>query len=177
MSVLTVAETYAYATAAGFTGAARDTIVAIAGAESGYNTQAHNPNDPYGGSWGILQINGAHFASGTTTQQCALDPACAFKYAYGLYQAQGFKPWGTYTSGAYKQYLNNNTSIPTITLSSSDSNTSTTSCAPWDIPCILSQLVSSDIFQRGSIMFVGLILVLIGLVVVIVGEGAKVSSQ
>ncbi len=94
-----------YAQQAGFSGSALNTIVAIAFAESGGNTGAYNGSDPFGGSFGVLQINGAHFQSGTTTQACALDPACAFRFAYGLYQAQGFQPWGTYTSGAYLKFL------------------------------------------------------------------------
>lgn len=56
-TILTKQQLYQYATNAGFTGAARDIIVAISQAESGGNTQAYNPNDPYGGSYGVLQIN------------------------------------------------------------------------------------------------------------------------
>jgi hypothetical protein len=65
------------------------------------------------------------------------------------------------------------TGNPNITVSTGGGNTSPTACDPWDIPCILSQLVTSDLFQRGGIIFIGLLLVLIGLVVVLVGEGAK----
>ncbi len=96
---------YQYANQAGFSGAPADTIVAIALAESGGNTCSYNPSDPFGGSFGVLQINGAHFGSNGMSQACALDPACAFRFAHGLWSAQGFQPWGTFTNGSYKQFL------------------------------------------------------------------------
>lgn len=96
---------YQYANSAGFSGSAADTIVAIAFAESGGNTCSYNPNDPFGGSFGVLQINGAHFGSNGMSKACALDPACAFRFAHGLWAAQGFQPWGTFTNGSYKPFL------------------------------------------------------------------------
>lgn len=103
-SVVSRAQLYQYANAAGFSGAAADTIVAIAFAESGGNTCSYNPSDPFGGSFGVLQINGAHFGA-NMSRSCALDPACAFRFAHGLYAAQGFRPWGTFTNGSYKTFL------------------------------------------------------------------------
>ncbi len=84
MSTLTLQQAQYYAEQAGFSGQSLSTILAIAMAESGLRTDAYNGSDPYGGSYGILQINGAHFNSGTTTKACALDPACSFKFAYNL---------------------------------------------------------------------------------------------
>ena len=109
MTVLREDQLYTYATQAGFTGGARDTIVAISEAESGGNTNAVNKNDPYGGSFGVLQINGAHMPpyGSSTTQGCAYDPACSFRYAYQLSSGgTDFHDWGSYTSGAYAKYLN-----------------------------------------------------------------------
>lgn len=104
-TVLQRSQLYQYANSAGFSGSAADTIVAIAYAESGANTCSYNPSDPFGGSFGVLQINGAHFGANGMSKACALDPACAFKFAHGLWAAQGFQPWGTFTNGSYKQFL------------------------------------------------------------------------
>jgi hypothetical protein len=107
MSTLSIPQAIKYARNAGFRGVGLVYIVAIAIAESGLNTQAHNASDPYGGSWGILQINGSHFISGTTTKQCALNPACSFKFGYELSNGgKDFHDWGTYTNGSYRQYTN-----------------------------------------------------------------------
>jgi len=81
---ISVSQARDYALKAGFSGASLDTIVAIAQAESGLNTANWNPLDPYGGSFGILQINGSHFQSGAITKVQALDPAASFRYAYQL---------------------------------------------------------------------------------------------
>lgn len=89
---------------AGFRGVQLVTMTAVILGESGGNTAAFNPTDPNGGSVGIAQINGIHFQDGSTTLQCALDPQCSANYAYQLYQASGFNPWGSYTDGRYQQY-------------------------------------------------------------------------
>jgi hypothetical protein len=111
MTVLSASEIKAYAAQAGFTGQALNTITAIALAESGGDTQATNSNDPNGGSYGLYQINGAHFHSGGTTQACAVDPACSSAYAFTLWQGNGFEPWGSYdphnpsVTPAYENFL------------------------------------------------------------------------
>jgi murein DD-endopeptidase MepM/ murein hydrolase activator NlpD len=100
-----------YAQQAGFQGQALQDIVAIAMAESGGNTNAYNGNDPNGGSFGILQINGIHFGTGTS-QSCAFDPACSFRFAYQLSGGgNNLQPWSTYTSGFYKKFLGGITSV------------------------------------------------------------------
>jgi Lysozyme like domain len=106
MPILSRQQIQQYAYNAGFRGAALNTIVAIAFAESGGNTTAYNPSDPYGGSFGLVQINGAHFSSGGTNQACADDPQCAMNYAFKLSNGGGnFLPWGTYTNGSWLHYL------------------------------------------------------------------------
>jgi Lysozyme like domain len=126
--ILTVEQATTYAERAGFTGKSLQIIVAIAQAESGLNTTNFNPNDPNGGSFGVLQINGAHFGAawtgGVMSQAQANDPQTAFDYAYYL-SAQGtnFEAWGTFdpkngTTPAYLQYMNGSaptTSTPTST--------------------------------------------------------------
>jgi len=78
-------------------------IVAIASAESGLDIHAFNPNDPNGGSFGILQINGFWLNHGIT-QQGALNPQQAFQFAYTVISRHGtnFSDWSTFTSGVYK---------------------------------------------------------------------------
>lgn len=61
--------------------------------------------------------------------------------------------------------------------STTGGSTSSTQCAPWDIPCIISQTVTSDFFQRGSILFIGIVLALIGIIVLTVGNGAKIIEE
>lgn len=84
-------------------------MAAIALAESGGNPGAVNATDNGGTqtSWGLWQIsNGTHSWPG------AADPLNAqanAKYAVAKYQAQGLGAWGTYTSGAYRQYYQGST--------------------------------------------------------------------
>jgi hypothetical protein len=90
----------------GFRGSNLVTIVAIAAAESGLRSDAQNLSDPFGGSFGILQLNGSHFHTGNTSKSCALDPQCAFDYAWGLSgHGTNFVPWGAYTNGSYTKFL------------------------------------------------------------------------
>lgn len=88
----------------------RQIIVAIATAESGLDAHSWNKSDPNGGSFGILQINGFWFhpmSGPAITQSQALDPQNAFNYAYNVISSKGtnFTPWSTFTSGAYKKYI------------------------------------------------------------------------
>lgn len=87
---------------------------AIALAESTGCATSVNPNDSNGQggtqtSWGLWQIsNGTH----SQPVPYILDPnvnarQAVVKYSEALNAGKpGFSPWGTYTSGAYKHYLN-----------------------------------------------------------------------
>lgn len=102
MAVLNQQQLTMYAQQAGFSGQALQDIVGIAMAESGGNTNAYNGNDPNGGSFGVLQINGVH---GLPTS-CMYDPTCSFKFAYQLSGGgQNFSPWSTFTSGLYRNFI------------------------------------------------------------------------
>ena len=108
-----MARTYSYGeletlwTQAGGPKALAPLMAAIALAESGGNPQATNPNDNGGTqtSWGLWQIS-----DGTHNQPAAniLSPQVNAKAAVAKYQAQGLGAWGTYTTGAYKQYYQGN---------------------------------------------------------------------
>lgn len=172
-----------YAQAAGFSGVAADIVTAIAMAESGGNTCSWNPADPYGGSFGVVQINGSHFQSGTTTQACALDPACAFKFAYGL-SAQGTKwtDWGTYTNGSYLQYLNQARGSAAAAAGSGTANTVPTAATGTDplssFIAGLSGLVpwlSNP--ARIAKMIVGIGLLIVAIVLLVAPEAEKVAAK
>lgn len=78
---------------------------AIALAESSGNPQAINATDNNGTqtSWGLWQISdGTH----SMPVPNILDPNVNAKQAVAKWtNAGGFSPWGTYATGAYKQYL------------------------------------------------------------------------
>lgn len=87
--------------------------VAVAMAESGGNLKAHNPKPP-DDSYGLWQINlyGAlravrMAAWGLTNEAQLYDPYKNAEVAHKLYDASGksFKPWSTYTSGAYLKHM------------------------------------------------------------------------
>lgn len=102
MAILSFDQLYQYALGAGFSGDPANTIAAISLAESGGNTNAYNPNDPAGGSYGITQINGVHPGAASALG----DPAAAMALAYQVSNGgTNFAPWSTYTSGAYQPFL------------------------------------------------------------------------
>lgn len=83
-------------------------MAAIALAESSGNPDNNNYNDSNGSggtqtSWGLWQIsNGTHDAPVANIDS----PLVNAQQAVAKYETQGLSAWGTYTSGAYKQYFN-----------------------------------------------------------------------
>lgn len=114
MGALTLQQASEYAQAAGFSGSALQTILAIAQAESGLDPLATNTNtdfhtfpDGHTGpsvDRGILQIN--NYWQPQVSNAVAFNPATAFVAGFAI-SARGttFTPWSTYQSGAYKRYL------------------------------------------------------------------------
>ncbi len=79
-------------------------MAAIALAESSGNPDSVNATDNNGTqtSWGLWQIsNGTH----NPPSPDILSPLGNAKAAVGKVNSQGLTAWGTYTSGAYRQYL------------------------------------------------------------------------
>lgn len=96
---------------AGGSAALAPTMAAIALAESGGCTADLNTTDNGGRqtSWGLWQIsNGTHSSPGANWNTGAGNAALAV----AKWKAQGLTAWGTYTSGAYKQFLNGNAPAP-----------------------------------------------------------------
>jgi hypothetical protein len=80
-------------------------MAAIAEAESSGNANATNPYDNGGTqtSWGLWQISlGNHQPPSPNWN----DPVVNAQLAISKLEGQGLSAWGTYTSGAYKTYLN-----------------------------------------------------------------------
>jgi len=91
------------------------TMVAIALAESGGDSGAHNPKYP-DNSYGLWQINmldepgymlGAERRKkyGLSSNDQLKDPLTNAKAAYDILKSQGLGAWSVYSSGTYKQYL------------------------------------------------------------------------
>lgn len=82
-------------------------MAAIALAESGGNPNANNYTDNGGlqTSWGLWQIS-----DGTHNQPVPNidDPNINAQQAVKKVQSQGLSAWGTYDSGAYRQFMNGN---------------------------------------------------------------------
>lgn len=85
-------------------------MAAIGEAESGGWAGATNPTDNGGTqtSWGIWQISNGTHSSPASGGQDVYDPVVNAKLAVQKYQSQGLGAWGTYTSGAYQQFLKGN---------------------------------------------------------------------
>lgn len=99
MAVLTTSQVRQYLQNAGFTGNGLSSGVIIVQRESGNDTLAVNKSDPYGGSYGMWQINGSHiielFGHSITLAQ-AYDPQASSNYAYELSQhGSDFHDWAT----------------------------------------------------------------------------------
>lgn len=94
-----------------FTGRAAEIIAAIGMAESGGDDQAVNPNDPNGGSFGVLQINSIHPGAKDTLG----NPSLSFKMAYEISKGgTNFTPWATYTNGRYYEFMSPAPSTPVL---------------------------------------------------------------
>lgn len=99
------------AAAAGFGGDLLITMVAIAGAESGWNPGAHNPVPP-DDSYGLWQINmlggmgpERRRLFGISSNSQLFDPATNARAAMIIYKQQGLRAWSTYSHGSYKRHL------------------------------------------------------------------------
>lgn len=161
-------------------------MAAIADAESGGNPGSVNPNDNYGtqSSFGLWQIStGTHQPPAPNWS----DPLENAKLAVAKYKSQGLGAWGTYTSGAYLQYMQSGVTpstagVPTTGVASGDTaiTTSSTSSNPNDpnrcilkipIPltngiCVLharqAQEIVGSLILVGGVVVAGAGLILLG---------------
>lgn len=110
-TVLSANEIAYYAKAAGFPAGEIALATAIAMAESGGNTRAHNTRPP-DNSYGLWQINmygtlavGRRVMFGITTNDQLFDPAVNARAALMIRRGQGWTAWSVYTNGAYKKHM------------------------------------------------------------------------
>lgn len=110
-TVLSANEIAHYAQAAGFPSGEIALATAIAMAESGGNTRAHNTRPP-DNSYGLWQINmygslatGRRVMFGITTNDQLFDPSVNARAALMIRRGQGWTAWSVYTNGAYKKHL------------------------------------------------------------------------
>jgi hypothetical protein len=124
------------------------TMAAVALAESGGCTADLNTTDNGGTqtSWGLWQIsNGTHSSPGANWNTGAGNAALAV----AKYKAQGLSAWGTYDSGAYKQYLNGaapDTSVSGGASGSGSGADATLTAADSTPDCLVS-------FPSGKVLF------------------------
>jgi Lysozyme like domain/Excreted virulence factor EspC, type VII ESX diderm len=112
MAQLTAEQLAQHAYTAGFRGDALATAVAVAMAESGGDTRAHNDQPP-DNSYGLWQINMIDslgparretFGLGSNNELFNADENAKAAYAISG-KGKDFTPWTTYTGGAYEKYL------------------------------------------------------------------------
>lgn len=109
---LAPSQVYQLARGAGFDPATAAVMVAIAGAESGWNPAAlgdvSREDATWGPSVGLWQVRSERAQYGTGGPRDAsrlTDPAFNAAAAYTIYRGQGLRAWSTYNSGAYRSYL------------------------------------------------------------------------
>lgn len=98
-------------TTAGFSQSEIPTMIAIAMAESGGNSRAHNKVPP-DNSYGLWQINMIGYLGpdrrkryGLSSNEELFDPATNARVAKKVREEQGLGAWTTYTGGKYKNFL------------------------------------------------------------------------
>lgn len=133
--------------------------VGVAGSPTGINFAVALGSDPVWGSGPGFQQN----AVGNPL----LDPRPILKEAAN----------GTLATSIGFNHIGN---ASPLSSTSGGGTTSSSQCAPWDVPCIvqegLSTLVHSDFFTQSIIVTVAIILILIGVIVLAFGHGAPNPS-
>ena len=81
----------------------RANLARIMWRESRCTPSAHNPRDPWGGSYGLLQTNGSNVGWATRqgyirTRNDLTDPKRNLKVGLELWRLYGWRPWGTKSS-------------------------------------------------------------------------------
>lgn len=81
----------------------RANLARIMWRESRCTPTAHNPRDPWGGSYGLLQINGSNVGWATRmgyirARTDLTDPRRNLKVGLELWKLYGWRPWGTRSS-------------------------------------------------------------------------------
>jgi hypothetical protein len=97
-----------FAIQGGFPASLAPTMAAIAMAESSGNNVVQQ-GQPYGTTgWGLWQITPGNSVPQFGTDQALLNPVANAQAAHQKWVGQGLGAWTTYTSGAYKQFMQGN---------------------------------------------------------------------
>lgn len=174
------AQVYQDLTAAGFAPQAATTLTAIAGAESGYNDTSVGDvsleDNVWGPSYGLYQVRTLKAQTGTggdrDIQKLSSSDAAQAKAAYDISRGgTDFSPWTTYTSGAYRQFLNG---AQAVSGTSADQGapaalTSVTSSIGGGVASLLGLPSKTDwvnLLLTGGALLLALVLVGVGVAVV-----------
>jgi hypothetical protein len=151
MTTLTYAELEGYWIQAGGSSTMAPLMAAVALAESSGNPDATNPTDNNGRqtSWGLWQLSDGTHAEPNGWS----DPLTNAKMAVTKYHSQGLGAWGTYTSGAYKKYLQGGVAATTAGISPVDGTSSTGTAQQTGVVSDLTDGLAND-FMSG---FIGLL--------------------
>jgi hypothetical protein len=104
MATLSLEQIGSVAFGAGFRGDDLAIAIAVAMAESGGNTDAHNRNDTGGTqSFGLWQINSVH--TDLLSAHNWRDPKDNARMAMVIHQRQGWNAWGAFTNQSYRLHL------------------------------------------------------------------------
>jgi cell wall-associated NlpC family hydrolase len=101
VTILSAAQVAGLVKQAGFPSSDQVIMVAIAKAESGFNTAATHTNSNGSVDRGLFQINSVH---GFDPNKLLSDPTFNTQCAKKIYDGQGLRAWTVYTTGAWKNY-------------------------------------------------------------------------
>lgn len=161
---------------------------AIALAESRGESTAENRVDNNGTqtSWGLWQIsNGTH----NMPTPNILDPNVNARAAVAKYRASGWSPWGTFQTGAYKQFLQSGVpptpagAPPNATLLSATSpaggggGAPSTSGNPFSVWQLLGIPDPVDALERLGLILLGTLLILVGIYLLAGRQGFKLVTK
>ena len=165
-------------------------MAAIAEAESGGNSDAYNGHDTNGQGGTQVSAGLWQISNGTTTPVPNWsDPGANARDAVAKYKAGGFSPWGTYTSGAYRAYLQNSTT-PDTNVPGSPTAQASAAAAASSADCLISNPVGGGVLgfltgapaclfsKSNARAFIGAGLLLAGGVITLAGhESQKVGKE
>lgn len=175
MPTISAGQIATYIKNAGATDSVAVTMVAIALAESGGNTDAIGDvsleNSTWGpsvGLWQIRSLNSEKGTGGTRDEVANHNPQTNANHAMQILNGSGLSAWSTYTNQAYRAHLpaaNTGVGSPQATdatLASSDSSNPFSSLGK-----VFTTLAAPGTWTRITVTVVGVIAMLFGIIVIV----------